>query len=232
MSRKSILIVDDDPDHCEMLQEYLTADGYEVEACGDGDTALEKVRAGNFDIVLLDILMPGKDGIEVCREIRRFSSVPVIFLTAKGEEVDRVLGLELGGDDYVAKPFSPRELAARIKAVMRRTAREAAREQEKVILQGLTVNGASREVTVGKGERVPLTPKEFDLLWLLVRHPGRVFSRAELLSEVWGHTEYYGCERTVDTHIKQLRKKIFTRPEVPHRISTVWGVGYKFEPAG
>lgn len=230
MGGKRVLLVDDDVEHCAMLQEYLSREGYEPQVCYTGEDALDMARRERFDLILLDIILPGKDGIEVCRELLRFSSVPIIFLTARDDEIDRVLGLEMGADDYMAKPFSPRELVARMKAVLRRVSEEGQPAPPAVVLPGLAVDATSRETYVGD-KLVRLTPKEFDLLWLLVCNPTRAFTRADLLTKVWGHTEFSGCERTVDTHVKQLRKKVFSDPAVPHRLTTVWGVGYKFEPA-
>jgi len=221
----TILVVEDEEPVRELLRLYLEKEGYEVLAARDGEEALEKAASEMPDLVLLDIMLPKLDGWTVCREIRRKCSVPVIMLTAKGEESDKILGLEIGADDYVTKPFSPREVVARVKAVLKR-ALQAEQRQEAVAVGGLIVNESTREAVVD-GSPVMLRPKEFDLLLLFARNPGRVFSRDELLRHVWGY-DYLGDQRTVDTHIKRLRKKL-REHNCRHHIRTVWGRGYRFE---
>jgi two-component system response regulator ResD len=222
-----ILVVEDEPKIREIVRAYLQRDGFSVEEAGDGEEALRKAREANPQLVILDLMLPGVDGWEVCRQIRKTSDVPIIMLTARGEEADRVAGLELGADDYVPKPFSPRELVARVKAVLRRTRPD--REKGHVLQYGdLVIDLASRSVLC-RGCEVPLTPREFDLLWFLAKSPGRVFTRESLLQQVWGY-EYLGDTRTVDTHVKNLREKL--GPVEGQFIRTVWGVGYKFEARG
>uniref|UniRef100_A0A7C2I0G9 Stage 0 sporulation protein A homolog n=1 Tax=Ammonifex degensii TaxID=42838 RepID=A0A7C2I0G9_9THEO len=223
-----ILVVDDEARIRELLCKYLAAEGFTVGEAADGNQALAEVRGGRWDLVLLDIMLPGKDGWEVCREIRKMQDLPVIMLTAKGDEVDRVLGLELGADDYIVKPFSPREVVARVKAVLRRT-RNSPEPEKRFSFAGVVVDPEARTVTV-KGKLVDLTPKEFDLLLTLVKAPGRVFRREELLNLVWGY-DFYGDSRTVDTHITRLREKL-GQAGAPSVIATVWGVGYKLKDEG
>lgn len=226
MSEGLILIVDDETHIRELVRLYLEREGFSVAMAKDGEEALEKAKALKPQLVVLDIMLPKKDGWDVCREVRKFSDVPIIMLTAKGEEFDKVLGLELGADDYMTKPFSPRELVARVKAILRRTAQDDAGDDNEIKLPGLAINRVSREVTVSGREAV-LTPKEFDLLWYLAKNPGKVFTREQLLTAVWGY-DYYGDLRTVDTHIKRLREKVEQDARGFH-IKTIWGVGYKFE---
>lgn len=223
-----VLVVDDDRRVLDLLATYLKKSGYQPITSTDGETGLMEYRRQRPDLVILDVMMPGMDGWAVCRQIRQESSTPVIMLTAKGEEVDKVLGLELGADDYVTKPFSPRELIARVKAVLRR-AKSGNRMRENTRLEwpGLTIDPVSREVKVG-GNPVKLAPKEFDLLLYMARHPGQVFTREQLYDSVWGY-DYYGGVRTVDVHITRLRNKIEAEPRQPRYLITVWGVGYKFE---
>lgn len=226
------MIADDDPNVREIIRLYFNQHQIElIEAC-DGMSALEKAAETKPDIVILDVMMPGMDGFEACREILKRYDLPVIMLTAKGDEFDRVLGLELGADDYMTKPFSPRELVARIKAVFRRMQKgRGPDEQDGTGIQyefdGLTIHLDRREVMAGD-ERIVLRPKEFDLLAYLAKSPGNVFTRDQLLERVWGY-EFLGDIRTVDVHIKKLRKKL--TPWRSDCIHTVWGVGYKFEAA-
>ncbi len=230
MAQAKILVADDEAKIRDLVRMYLQAEGFAVTEAKDGRQALEFFRQTPFDLVILDIMMPGVDGREVCREIRRKSNVPVIMLTARGEEVDRILGLELGADDYVVKPFSPRELAARVKAVLRRARppQEPPELPEEVLeFPGLTIKPASREVFL-LGEPLSLTPKEYEILHLLARSAGRVFTREQILEKVWGY-DFFGEARTVDTHITRLREKMARIPAAPQYITTVWGVGYKFE---
>ncbi|NLN75826.1 MAG: response regulator transcription factor [Armatimonadetes bacterium] len=228
VSKPRVLVIDDEENVCDLITLYFEKAGYEVMCAGDGSDGIEIVRSDKPDLVILDLMLPGMDGLDVCREIRKFSNVPLIMLTAKVDEVDRVLGLEMGADDYVTKPFSPRELLARVKAVLRRAAYIPSPDEQQVLnLPGLTVSRISREVIVGDA-RIDLTPKEFDLLWYLASNRNRVFTREQLLEQVWAYQEFYGDERTVDQHIKRLRRKIETSGS-PCRITTIWGVGYKFE---
>lgn len=222
-----ILIVDDEKHICELVRLYLEQEGFATDVAFDGEEAVWKAKALNPLLIILDIMLPKLNGWDVCREVRKFTNVPIIMLTAKGEEFDKVLGLELGADDYITKPFSPRELVARVKAILRRTVQEEQLPREEIIqLPHLTINRSSREVVV-EGQEVALTPKEFDLLWFLAKNPGKVFSREQLLAAVWGY-DYYGDLRTVDTHIKRLREKVESK-QAKQLIKTVWGVGYKLE---
>ncbi len=227
MSEKQskILICDDQQMIHETLREYIEAEGFTCISAFDGDDALRKFSAEKPDLVVLDLMMPKKTGIEVCREIRKDYNTPIIMLTAKGEEIDRILGLELGADDYIVKPFSPREVTARIKVVLRRV-QEHPKETEQVLrFSGLEIDLSSYDVRVN-GESVPFTPKEVELLYKLCSAPGRVFSREQLLSDVWGY-DYYGDTRAVDTQIKRIRQKL---PDSGYwSIRSIYGVGYKFE---
>ncbi|MBC7105535.1 MAG: response regulator transcription factor [Firmicutes bacterium] len=223
---KRILVVDDEGKIRHLLRMYLEAEGFAVGEAADGHEALAMIREGPWDLVVLDLMLPGVDGWVVCKEIRRGSTVPVIMLTARGHEADRVLGLELGADDYVVKPFSPREVVARVKAVLRRASRGEG-EERPLDFGALRIDPAAREVRV-LGEPVALSPKEFDLLLHLARHPGRVFTREQLLQQVWGY-DFFGEARTVDTHVNRLRDKLGSVAGAPSFITTVRGVGYKFE---
>lgn len=226
MNPMRVLIVDDEDKIRQVIGIYLTNEGYHVEEAVDGEEALKKFHAEHWDLIILDVMMPKIDGITVCQEIRKLSRVPIIMLTARNEEVDRILGLEFGADDYMGKPFSPRELVARIKAVMRRVGNEEKKENTVLKFPGMRMDLISREVFV-KDNPVFLTPKEFELLALLAKSTGRSYSREQLLEEVWGF-DYYGDVRTVDTHINRLRDKL-RAADTPSYIKTVWGVGYKFE---
>ena len=224
MSQK-ILIADDDQIVHESLGIYLKAEGFETVDVFDGAAALESLSP---DIVLcvLDIMMPKLSGIEVCREIRKSSQLPILMLTAKGEEIDRIVGLELGADDYIVKPFSPREVVARIKAVLRRTAEQPKSDTAVITYNGLTIDLKSYTVTL-RGEPVVCTPKEIEILHMLASNPGQVFTREQLLSKVWGY-DFAGETRTVDTHIKRIRAKLDSTG-LGWNIKTIYGVGYKFE---
>jgi len=224
-----ILIVDDEERIRELVRLYLEKEGFSTLTAADGADAVEKVKKYRPVLIILDIMLPKMDGWNVCREVRKFTKTPIIMLTAKGEEFDKVLGLELGADDYLTKPFSPRELVARVKAILRRgKSEEMTADNEVVEYPCLQINQATREARVG-GRIIALTPKEFDLLWFLAKHPGKVFTREQLLSAVWGY-DYYGELRTVDTHIKRLREKIAREdPATAQQVKTIWGVGYKFE---
>jgi DNA-binding response OmpR family regulator len=225
---RRVLIVDDEPMVREVLERYLTRSGFVADAAGDGEAAIAAFDAARPDLVLLDLMLPGIDGFGVFRSIRARAATPVIMLTARGEESERIAGLELGADDYVAKPFSPREIVARVQAVLRRQQGDVVIERENLAFGELEVDGASREVRV-RGRRVALTPKEFDLLYLMARNPRTVFTRAQLLDEVWD-LAFEGEPSTVTVHIRRLREKIETDPSQPRRLVTVWGVGYRFEP--
>ncbi|MFD3447482.1 response regulator transcription factor [Microbacteriaceae bacterium 4G12] len=222
MKPYKVLIVDDESDMRRLVSMYLENSGYEWQEAENGQQALEMVRKESFDLLILDIMMPELDGITLCKEIRKTSDVPIIFLTAKGEEWNRVNGLRIGGDDYIVKPFSPGELMARMEAVLRRYTKS---EPNKDMTFGVvTIDEKGRRVEIN-GEAVALTVKEFDLLYFLARHTGQVFSRDQLLEKVWGY-DYIGSTRTVDTHIKTIRLKF---GEYADYIQTVWGVGYRFE---
>lgn len=229
MSEGLILVVDDEEHIRELVRLYLEKDGFTVVLAADGEEAVQKVKELHPQLIILDIMLPKLDGWDVCREVRKVAETPIIMLTAKGEEFDKVLGLELGADDYLTKPFSPRELVARVKAILRRTLQEDTTpvDSDTVSMPGLTVNQSSREARVN-GQEVTLTPKEFDLLWFLSKNPGKVFTREQLLTAVWGY-DYYGDLRTVDTHIKRLREKVERDEPTPYHVKTIWGVGYKFE---
>ncbi|HET6456790.1 MAG TPA: response regulator transcription factor [Armatimonadota bacterium] len=228
VARQKILIVDDDNNTCEMIRMQLDTAGFEAFCVQSGREALAVAKEQRPSLMILDLMMPEMDGLEVFRELRRTTNVPVIMVTGRSDEFDKVLGLEMGADDYVVKPFSTRELTARVKAVLRRAqSGQSSDDQQMLNLPGFYVNLLSREVRVND-KRVDLTPKEFDLLWHLARHRDRVFTREELLKQVWDYEEFFGDERTVDQHVKRLRRKI----EDDHtacRITTIWGVGYKFE---
>ena len=226
MARK-ILIVDDEPLIVKGLKYSLEQDGYETDSAADGEEAVNKFFAGQFDLVLLDVMLPKFDGIEVCQRIREKSSVPIIMLTAKDETFDKVLGLELGADDYVAKPFEPKELLARIKAVLRRFQPAAEPDSKELSYPGLTISLSQYKVTY-RDKPLEMPPKELELLYFLASHPRTVFTREQLLEQVWGY-EYYVDSRTVDVHVKRLREKLTDSLEFGWEIKTVWGVGYKFE---
>jgi len=227
MSMGKILVADDDQNICELLRLYLEKENFTVVLAGDGEEAVAKFTAETPDLVLLDIMMPKLDGWQVCREIRRKSECPIIMITAKGETFDKVLGLELGADDYVVKPFEAKEIVARIKAVLRRSSKNDAHEDVKeVTYDKLVVNMTRYELKVD-GKVVDTPPKELELLFHLASNPNRVYTRDQLLDEVWGF-EYYGDSRTVDVHIKRLREKL-EGVSSQWSLKTVWGVGYKFE---
>ncbi len=226
-SAQRILIADDDANICELVRLYLEKEGYETVVCFNGEKALEIFRGGGIDLAILDIMMPKADGVTVCREIRKESQMPVIMLTAKGETFDKVLCLELGADDYVVKPFEGKELVARVKAVLRRTANTKNEEAEKVVsYDNITVNLTNYELILG-GKSIDIPPKELELLYFLASHPNRVFTREQLLEDVWGF-DYFGDSRTVDVHVKRLREKLEGYDE-KWQLKTVWSVGYKFE---
>lgn len=227
MREPTILIVDDDAKIREMLALYFDKEKFTVEEAGDGVEAIRKVEQLKPAMVLLDIMLPVLDGIEVCRQIRKFSRVPIIMLTARGEDDDRIMGLELGADDYITKPFNPREVVARVKAVLRRIPDQDFTKADILRFDDLEININEHTITTSQ-QTIPLTTKEMELLWCLASHPGRTFTRELLLEKVWGYT-YCGETRTVDTHIKRLRQKLHIRENSPWDIQTVWGVGYRFE---
>jgi len=223
-----VLVVDDEAHIVELARLYLSREGYEVEGVGDGSQALVRFGQLKPDLVVLDIMLPGSDGLTICKEIRKTSQVPIIMLTARDEVTDKVVGLEVGADDYLTKPFHPQELVARAKALLRRAHNEP--EQPKLIRAGkLEIDLERHEVRHGKN-KVQLRPKEFDLLALLARHPGRVFQRSELLDLVWGY-DFPGYTRTVDVHVQQVREKLAAAGVTDPSIQTVWGVGYRLELA-
>lgn len=226
MPNQKILIVDDDQNICELLRLYLAKEGYETLIAHDGEKALELFEQNKPNMVLLDVMMPRMDGWEVCRRIRAQANTPIIMLTAKGETFDKVLGLELGADDYVVKPFDSKEVVARIKAVLRRCNPEESGKEGVIQFENLWLDMSRYELKV-KGKVVEAPPKELELLAYLAGHPNRVFTRDQLLDEVWGF-EYYGDSRTIDVHIKRLREKLEGASE-QWSLKTVWGVGYKFE---
>lgn len=222
-----ILIADDDPVVHESLGLYLSSEGYEHQSAYDGQQALDMCESLHPDMMVLDLMMPRVSGIDVCRTIRQNSSLPIIMLTAKGEEIDRILGLELGADDYIVKPFSPREVLARIKAVLRRFSEKASEEDSSIIrLPQLEISLENYQVKVA-GKVIPCTPKEVEILHMLTSNVGQVFSREQILSRVWGY-DYFGDTRTVDAHIKRIRQKL-PQENVPWALKTVYGVGYRFE---
>ena len=229
MDKERILIVDDDKNICELLRLYLEKEGYETYMAHDGERALAVFDEKQPDLVLLDVMMPRVDGWEACRRIRAKGNTPIIMLTAKGETFDKVLGLELGADDYVVKPFDTKEVVARIKAVLRRTGRQAqvpSSNDGALVFDNLVVNITKYELKV-KDEVIDTPPKELELLYHLASNPNKVFTRDALLDEVWGF-EYYGDSRTIDVHIKRLREKLEGVSDM-WNLKTVWGVGYKFE---
>jgi len=223
---RRVLVVDDEPHIRTVLRGYLQADGFEVAEAADGAAALAGMREHPPDLVLLDVMMPGIDGLEVLRQLRTFSDVYVILVTARAEEVDKLVGLGVGADDYIIKPFSPREVTARVKAVLRRDRGLHTVEQATLRFDGVTIDTAGREVVVN-GAPVMLSSLEFDLLAALAAAPGRVFSRAQLLERVWGY-DFYGDERVVDVHIRSLRARLGDPAGDAHLIATVRGAGYKF----
>jgi two-component system OmpR family response regulator len=225
VDRTKVLVIDDDSNINELIRLYLEKEGYEVKSVYSGSKAIEAFVEFTPNIVILDIMLPGMDGWQVCREIRKISNIPIIMLTAKGETFDKVLGLELGADDYIVKPFEPKELVARVKAVLRRYNHKDFDVQE-VVYPNLVVNRSNYTVKVS-GKDMELPPKELELLFFLASNPNKVFTREQLLEHVWGF-DFYGDSRTVDVHIKRLREKI-DLPNQNWQLKTVWGVGYKFE---
>jgi DNA-binding response OmpR family regulator len=223
----TVLVVDDEPIVRDVIVRYLRRDGFATLEAGDGDRARELIETADPTLVVLDVMLPGTDGLELCRWIRSRSDLPVIMLTARGEEADRIVGLELGADDYVTKPFSPRELAARVRTVLRRANGSVSRP-ERLEFGDVVLDGASREVT-RNGDPVTLTAREFDLLWFLASNPRRVFSRSHIMDRVWGHAPALDTG-TVTVHIRRLREKLEADPARPTHLQTVWGVGYRLDP--
>ena len=223
---EKILLVEDEKTLAKALKFNLEKEGFRVEVAFDGEEALNAMSGEEPDLVILDLMLPKIDGYEVCRSIRRSSDVPIIMLTARDEDIDKILGLELGADDYMTKPFNTRELLARIRAILRRTVQQAAAAKNFIKIGDLQIDVIKHKVTV-KGREVALTSREYNLLSLLASNPGKVYSREELLEEIWGD-DYSGAVRTVDVHIRHLREKIEEFPAEPNIILTVWGAGYKF----
>jgi DNA-binding response OmpR family regulator len=229
MNGASVLVVEDEPSISEVVSLYLRRAGFQVWAARDGEAAIEMLTQQIPDLVVLDIMLPKADGLTITRWLRDRSDVPIIILTARREESDRIAGLEMGADDYVVKPFSPQELVSRIRAVLRRTRpADGTISEHPYISAGLRIDPNTRLVTI-RDQEITLTAKEFDLLWLLARHPRQVFTREQLLERIWGISEYID-PGTVTVHIRRLREKIETDPSAPQHLLTVWGIGYKFEP--
>ncbi|ADG82205.1 response regulator transcription factor [Thermincola potens] len=224
--KQKILVVDDDSNICELLVVYLEED-FQVKTVFDGNNLEQVISEYRPDLILLDVMLPGKNGFDICREIRDKYEIPIIFLSAKGEEIDKVLGLEFGADDYITKPFSPREMVARVKAVLRRVQNRSGKKRDELIFPHLVIDLEARTVQVNNSY-VDLTPKEFDILVLMARHNGKVFTREEILNRIWGY-DFAGETRAVDSHIKRIRQKIEKIPGAPEYLHTVWGLGYRFE---
>ncbi len=224
--KKKILLVDDEKTLVKTLTFNLEKEGYQVIPAYDGEEALNKVESDNPDLIILDLMLPGVDGFEVCQRVRKNMDIPIIMLTARGDDIDKILGLELGADDYLTKPFNPRELLARVKAIIRRSEVQGSALKSVLKIQDLQIDLYQHKVRV-KGEEVELTSKEFAILNLLASNSGRVYSREQLLEQIWGYN-YYGDARTVDVHIRHLREKIESDPSNPYYVLTVWGTGYKF----
>lgn len=223
----NMLIVDDNRQIVSILEEYAKKEGFTVTTAFDGLDALDKALTNDFEMILLDVMMPSLDGFQVCREIRKHSSVPIIMITARGEDFERIMGLDTGADDYIVKPFSPGEVMARVRAILRRISPGNETEAQVFQYEGLRVN-LDQYVTEIDGSRIPLTKKETELLWTLGTNKNKVFSRDNLLDSIWGY-DYTGFTRTVDSHIKRLRAKLDQIPHPGWEIKTIWGVGYKFE---
>lgn len=228
MTTPEILVVEDEPSIAEVVELYLRRAGYQVRAVNDGNAALRLLEERMPDLVVLDVMLPGMDGFSILRWLRDRSDTPVIFITARREEVERIAGLELGADDYVVKPFSPQELVSRVRAVLRRIHREEDKANKPLTYGDLSIDPHTRLITLS-GQEIALTSREFDLLWLLAQHPRQVFTRGQLLERVWGVTEYID-PGTVTVHLRRLREKIEKDASHPTRLVTIWGVGYKFEP--
>jgi two-component system response regulator ResD len=226
MTKNKVLVVDDEESICELIKTYFD-DDFDITIAYDGQTALTKFKQSQFDLVILDIMLPGLNGWDACRQIRQLGDTPIIMLSARGEDLDKILGLELGADDYVTKPFNPRELLARAKVILRRSKGSKEVTPQLIEYPGIVINNSAHQVIM-LGQELELTPKEFELLWLFTSNPGMVFSREQLIQKVWGF-DYLGDTRAIDSTIKRLRRKLESSPEAPCFIQTVWGVGYKFE---
>jgi DNA-binding response OmpR family regulator len=232
VSGEKILVVDDEPSIREIVSLYLKRSGFAVSTAADGQVAIDELARQSFDLVVLDLMLPKVDGLEITRRLRATSQTPIIMLTARSEEIDRILGLEMGADDYVTKPFSPQELVSRVRAVLRRTQRAQQTildTGERPLVYGALRIDPQKRLVEARGQEIMLTAREFDLLWLLARHPRQVFNRDQLLDLVWGITEYIDAS-TITVHVRRLREKIEADPANPRYIQTMWGVGYKFEP--
>ncbi len=226
-----ILVVDDEPNIREVVDLYLRREGYSVKTAADGIAALQAIERQRPDLIVLDLMLPKLDGLQLTRALREAHyNIPIIMLTAKSEEADRIAGLDLGADDYVTKPFSPKELVARVKAVLRRVnVKPTADSRTQPVSAGnITINPATRQVITQQGQEISLTAKEFDLLWFFIEHPGQVFTRDQLLDNVWGF-DFFGDASVVTVYVRRLREKIERQPTKPEHILTVWGVGYKFQ---
>jgi len=227
MNNQRVLVVDDDKNICELIRLYLEKEGFKVTLAHDGQTAVNLFKESSPAVVLLDVMLPKMDGFQVCREIRRISNIPIIMLTAKGETFDKVLGLELGADDYIVKPFENKELVARIKAVLRRYGQTDNADKE-IVYPSIVINLSNYELKIN-GKSIDIPPKELELLYFLATNPNKVFTREQLLETVWGF-DYFGDSRTVDVHVKRLREKLdLAGPDQIWQLKTVWGVGYKFD---
>jgi len=227
---KKVLIIEDDPDIAELERDYLQLNGYHAEIVQDGETGLKKALSGRFDIIVVDLMLPGIHGFEIIREIRKRHEIPIVVVSAKNEDIDKIRGLDIGADDYLTKPFSPAEFVARIKSHLKRYERLKGDGDvyETIMHKGLEVNTASRQVFVN-GREVQLTTKEYEILVFLASHPNIVFTKERLLSAIWGN-EYFGDTATIAVHIQKIRKKIETDPAAPVYIETIWGTGYRFNP--
>lgn len=227
MNNQRVLVVDDDKNICELIRLYLEKEGFSVTLAHDGQAAVNSFKESTPAVVLLDVMLPKMDGFQVCREIRRISNIPIIMLTAKGETFDKVLGLELGADDYIVKPFENKELVARIKAVLRRYGQNDNADKE-IVYPNIVINLSNYELKIN-GKSIDIPPKELELLYFMATNPNKVFTREQLLETVWGF-DYFGDSRTVDVHVKRLREKLdLAGPDQIWQLKTVWGVGYKFE---
>jgi DNA-binding response OmpR family regulator len=227
---KKVLVIEDDADIAELEKDYLQLNGYHAEVVHDGAQGLKKAVSGHFDIVVVDLMLPGKSGYEIIREVRRKFEIPVVVVSAKGEDIDKIRGLDIGADDYLTKPFSPAEFMARIKSHLKRYERlkGSADHRETILHRGLEINTASHQVFVN-GREVQLTTKEYEILTFMASHPNIVFSKERLMDAVWGD-EYYGDTATIAVHIQKIRKKIEADPTTPTYIETLWGTGYRFNP--
>lgn len=227
MDKKIVLIADDNKDITDILSAYIKKDGYDVVTASDGSDALGKFDSNKIDLVILDVMMPKIDGFQVCKDIRKNSDVPIIMVTARSEDMDKIMGLEIGADDYIVKPFNPAEVLARVKAIMRRIEIDKKDNLSIIRLQELEIDMDSNEVKLCS-RKLNLTRKEIDMLWLLASNPNKVFSRDNLLNSIWGY-DYFGDSRTVDTHMTRLRSKLETTCSLNWEIKTIWGIGYKLE---